>query len=129
MKKVLFAVIGVILAFLGLYASMLIFAFLFAFISAIPLLSWILYWPAGIGAVQIVTLNTCPIVIGAIVAEKVGGKAARYVFGFVCLAFAVIDAVGIGFGYVDLTLVNVGSAALFGITSLFVMFEKRSVLE
>ena len=129
MKKVLFAVIGVILALIGLNVSTWLFAVLFAFISAIPLLSWILYWPAGIGAVQIVTLNTCPIVIGAIVAEKVGGKAARYVFGFVCVAFVVMDVVGIGFGYVELTLANVGAAALYGLTSLSVMFERNSVLE
>lgn len=124
MKKFLLGLIGMLLAILAFYASMWIFAILFSIISLIPFLSSLLYWGTGQEIVQILAMNTLPIVIGALVSEKVGGKKSRIAFGIICVVLTVIDAGGIALGYVGMTLANVAAVVLFGITSISVTTAK-----
>lgn len=125
--KLIKGIAGVVLAIIALYGSLLILTVGFSILSSIPILSSILYYPSDIGIVQVATLNTLPLACGAMVGEQIGGRGARCVFAFLCVALAVILACGMFFGLVTVTIRDIAALVLWGGCSLWLLFGKENL--
>lgn len=122
-ENVLLTMFGLVCGLVVWFLSAVAVSWFYEVMKGFPVISSILYWPGGVGAIETATINTMPYAWGGMTANAIGGKMPRKIFAWIFIAWNILAIL------IPLFASSLGFSALFsgllGIASCALLLEEK----
>ena len=112
------------IGFLVLSIVSYILSIVFAFLNSFYFFRVVLSWPVGGDLIAIATTNTVSILVGAMVANKIGAKKGILVFSVLCVLLIILSVYLIAIGFLPTTFNQILSVIVYSASTVFVFKMK-----